>query len=260
MKSSLAVLLLLFGSGAAICQQAGDLSGTPPVLVELFTSEGCSSCPPADAWLREVDASQPIRGAHVIALSEHVDYWDHDGWKDPYSLHSLTERQDAYSQELGLKTVYTPQLIVDGTRELHINDPRQMSEVFEKTALDAKISMKISAVDVEGSGPQIVHAHLDADGNLSAHNAGVYVAFALDHAESNVTSGENSGRRLDYVAVVENLEKVGTLKKGKSFSQDIQMKLKSGADPNNLRLVAFVQESGPGKVLGAAEAKIATGK
>ena len=251
MKKALAIFFLIVWSTIAVHSRADDVRGTPAVLVELFTSEGCSSCPPADAWLERIDASQPIPGARIIALTEHVDYWDHDGWKDPYSLHSLTERQNAYSQALGLSSVYTPQAIVDGTRELHLNDSRQVIQAFQKAVAEPRVPINVSSVQVEGA--DTIRAQIEADGSAAPHNADVYVALALNHAESQIGGGENSGRRLTYVAVVESLQKVGTLKKGKSFSQDVQMKLKPGMDATNVRVVAFLQESGPGKVLGAAQ-------
>ncbi len=223
-----------------------------PVLVELFTSEGCSSCPPADALLEKMDSSPSVGGAQLIVLSEHVDYWDHDGWKDPNSSVALTERQAAYVHSLGLKEPYTPQIIVDGTSEVRANNPQQFGKVFQEAAATPKVPVRIGEVTVDAGNPAILHTRVDADGSSDNHNADVYVAVALDRVESQVLHGENGGRHLTHVAVVVQITKVGKLPKGKTFGETVQLKLKPGTDPKNLRIVAFVQESGPGRLLGAA--------
>jgi hypothetical protein len=222
------------------------------ILVELFTSEGCSSCPPADALLQRMDTSPPFAGAKFIVLSEHVDYWDHDGWKDPNSSAALTERQTAYVRALGLKTPYTPQIIVDGTSEMRANDSQQADKVFHEAAAAPKVLVRIGEVSVDAGNPTVLRTRIEADGNSDKHNADVFVAVALDRVESQVLRGENGGRHLTHVAVVVQLTKIGKLPKGKTFDESVQLKLKPGTDPKNVRIVAFVQEPGPGRLLGAA--------
>jgi hypothetical protein len=223
-----------------------------PILVELFTSEGCSSCPSADALLQKLDNFQPIPGAPLIVLSEHVDYWDHDGWKDPNSSPALTARQSAYVSELGLKTPYTPQIIVDGTAEMRLGDQDQVIKVFQAAVASPKIPVRIGDVIVDTANPGVLRMQIDVDSNSDKHNADVYAAVVLDRVESQVLRGENGGQHLIHVAVVQQITKIGKLKKGQVFDEAVQLKLKTGTDPKNVRIVAFVQESGPGRILGAA--------
>jgi hypothetical protein len=229
-----------------------------PVLVELFTSEGCSSCPPADALLQRMDASQPIAGTQLIVLSEHVDYWDHDGWKDPNSSPALTERQIAYVRARGLDAPYTPQFIVDGTSEVRANNQQQIGKVLQEAAAAPKVPVRITTVSVDAGKAAILRTRIEAEGDPDQPNADVYLAVALDHAESQVLHGENGGRHLTHVAVVLQLTKIGKLQKGKRFDETVRLKLRPGTDSKNVRVVAFVQEPGPGRVLGAALQKPAS--
>jgi hypothetical protein len=240
------------GEGKTNTVAGASRSDVRPVLVELFTSEGCSSCPPADALLQRLDSSQPVPGAQLIVLSEHVDYWDHDGWKDPNSSAALTERQAAYVRALRLPTPYTPEFVVDGTSEMRANDAQQVNKVFHDATVAPKLPVRIGEVSVEAGNPGVVRTHVEADGNANTPSADVYVAVALDRVESQVLHGENGGRHLTHVAVVLQITKIGKLQRGKSFGETVQLKLKPGTDPKNVRIVAFVQEPGPGKLLGAA--------
>lgn len=255
-------LTLLTGSGQSQTGQPNgnavpSSAGYPhPVVVELFTSEGCSSCPPADVFLRKLDEVQPIQGAQLIVLSEHVTYWDHDGWKDPNSSAALTDRQTSYEPLLGEKECFTPQIVVDGDHELKLQSMAQVEDVLKQERDAAKIPIHISAVSVDSANPAELRAHIDTGENSGKHNADVYMAVALNHTESQVLRGENGGHHLVHVAVVQKIIKVGKFSKGKSFTGDIQIKLAPTDDPKNLRVIAFIQESGPGKILGAGLQKL----
>jgi len=228
-----------------------------PILVELFTSEGCSDCPPADAFLQELD-QQPYPGAEMVVLSEHVDYWNHDGWKDPYSSNFYTERQAAYGQEFGLKTVYTPEMVVDGTSEFVGSRRATASGAFAKAATAPKISIRLSSISV-GAG-NTLRAHVETAALPKGQKADVYMVVALNHAESQVSAGENNGRSLSHTAVARIMKKVGSIPKEQTFAEDVELKLTPELATANLRLVAFVQETHQGKVLGATEQAVSTAR
>lgn len=224
-----------------------------PVVVELFTSEGCSSCPPADQLLQKFD-EQPFPGAQLIVLSEHVDYWNHIGWTDPYSSAAYSQRQTAYGNRFRLESVYTPQMIVDGSDELVAVDSHEVTKAFQKAVTRTKIPVRITGAALQGN---LVKAHLETDPLPAQSNkADLVFVVALNHAESQVARGENSGRRLTHVAVVRALVKAGSISKGQSSSQDVSAKIESGVDPSQLRVIAFLQESGQGRILGATVAQL----
>src|SRR5277367_2556750 len=167
---SCAWILFLMAASFSIGMASEPSASIPsPVLVELFTSEGCSTCPPADAMLEQMD-KQPVPGADLIVLSEHVDYWNHDGWRDPYSSPSATERQNEYVRSLGLKTAYTPQIIIDGTSELQGGDPQQAKQLFERELAAPKIAVRITSLRAEVNG-SVVRGHIEVDENTGKHNA-----------------------------------------------------------------------------------------
>ena len=231
--------------------KASETAGRVPILVELFTSEGCSSCPPADAFLQKLDR-QPLAGAEMIVLSEHVDYWNHIGWKDPYSARFYSDRQSAYANRFNLDSPYTPQMVVDGNSEFVGSDPELARKAFDRALAVQKVAVRMSAISVDAGN--ILHAHVETGAVPS--DAEVVVAIALNHAESQVLRGENGGRRLTHVGVVQSLTKIAGLEAGKNFSQDVRVKLDSRTDVNNLRVIAFVQQAGQRQVLGAALEKV----
>lgn len=254
-RPSVAVLILagLFLSAFLFARRAPSpvpLRTTGPIVVELFTSEGCSSCPPADALLQTFDR-QPYPGTRLIVLSEHVDYWNHIGWRDPYSDARFSERQNSYGAKLKLDSVYTPQMVVDGREEFVGSSSDDARKAFGRVAAEVKVPVKLSALAVENNR---LRAHIET-GDLPANftAADVVLAVALDHAESQVKSGENSGRRLTHVAVVRSLSKVGSVSPGQTFARDVEIQFVPGADSAGLRVIAFLQQPGPGRIVGAAE-------
>jgi hypothetical protein len=256
-KTITLVVLALTTTVAFRFAASSDLprSGASPVLVELFTSEGCSSCPPADALLGKLDGMQPVSGVDAIVLSEHVDYWNHDGWKDAYSSSFFTERQGEYVRRIGSANgPYTPQLVVDGAAQLNGSDALAVGHALEAARSHAKIPVRISSVSVASPKALRVHIVVDAlPADFKQRKADIFVAVALDHAESHVSAGENKGRDIRHVAVAESINKVGAVEKGKNFDRDVLVKVNSTADAANLRLIVFIQESDGGEVFGATQ-------
>jgi hypothetical protein len=223
-----------------------------PVLIELFTSEGCSDCPPADALLEKLDRSQPVSNAEAVVLSEHVNYWDDDGWRDPYSLQEVTTRQGNYASSLQLKSAYTPQMVVDGSKEFVGSDEHKAVQVIENAARVQKVPVSLSAIHLEGKNTLAVH--LESGPLGSQKPADVLLILADDSDQSNVHRGENAGKVLTHVAVVRTLAKAGTIDSGGTFSKDLKVST-ANTNQRNLRIVAFVQETGTGRIVGVGSAR-----
>jgi hypothetical protein len=216
-----------------------------PVLVELFTSEGCSSCPPADILLQKLARSQLVPGVQVIAMSEHVDYWNHLGWSDPFSSAQMTARQQFYAQRFRLDGPYTPQMVVDGVEEFVGSDASRARRAIALAAGHPKVELTAeigSAGDLHVSAPE------------SPAAAEVFLAVVYDPDPSAVSRGENSGRHLTHISVVKSLKRVGEL--GRKKALDIHMPAPADSKLPNQRLVVFIQERGQGRVLGSAEVNV----
>ncbi len=222
-----------------------------PVLVELFTSEGCSSCPPADALLMQLDKKQPVPGAEVIILSQHVDYWNHLGWTDPYSSKEFSQRQDKYALALHTDGPYTPQMIVDGRSEFNGADARAAREAITQAARNPKAAVSVTPSPApEGARLQI---RVDsADFAKLAGKADVMLAITENDLSNSVTRGENAGHNLSHNGVVRRLTLVGTATKA-GFTADQVVVLDKSWKRENLRAVVFLQDRTSRRVFGAAE-------
>jgi hypothetical protein len=252
-----AVSFELVNSGRSAASEATtEAAQRLPVVVELFTSEGCSSCPPADVLLAQLDRFQPVPVAELIVLSEHVDYWDDIGWKDPFSSHQFSLRQSDYARRFRLDGPYTPQMIVDGDAQLVGSDEKEALRAIGNAAKMTKIPVTLSAPRLQGDKSLVLHVDVKPIGSSSGHNSGqVLVAVADDSDLSSVSRGENAGRTLKHVAVVRTLTSVGTIDGSGEFSKDVTVST-GDANVQSLRVVAFVQEGTSGRVLGAGSTRL----
>jgi hypothetical protein len=250
---SFAFAVALFGVFTSLPALASAQTDRTPVLVELFTSEGCSSCPPADALLAKLDQSQPINGADIIVLGEHVDYWDGQGWHDRFSSHQYTERQNEYCGRLHVDSSYTPQMIVDGTDQFVGNDAAHAVRAIQHAAQTPKIKLVISQPVVDG---QKVSASVSSPAPMATKKADLYAALVDPKDTTEVRGGENGGHRLQHAGVVRSLQRVGKLKDLGAGPISFSLNAPTDAKPDQMRVVVFAQESGQGVVLGAVSAGV----
>jgi hypothetical protein len=242
-------VLLASGDPAQANAQAASAASDHAVVVELFTSQGCSSCPPADRVLSELGAQQ---SSGVIPLSFHVDYWNHDGWTDPFSRHDWTERQSAYARLLGLQQVYTPEAVVNGRTEMVGSDANRLRSAIAAAAKRAGASISIR---LELAKSKVtVTADVDRPEILRGRKLDVMMAVFETNLVTSVGRGENSGRTLRNDYVVRSLRRAGTLAAGGAnpANQTATLSLEDGWKRTELGVVAFVQDPASLEILGAA--------
>ena len=223
-------------------------SNRRPVLVELFTSEGCSSCPPADRNLIFLENQQPVAAAETITLAFHVDYWDRLGWKDRFSSPLFSQRQNDYVQKMKLDSSYTPQMVVDGKAQFVGSDSGRAATEISKAAEIPK-----AVIDVSTEGNKL-SVRISAAPSHAA--ATVYAAIAEDGISSRVERGENSGKTLEHASVVRELRMLGVLPAGEShsdLSSDLVMRPDWKAE--NIKVVVFVQENEGKKIIGVGRSR-----
>jgi hypothetical protein len=215
-----------------------------PVLVELFTSEGCSSCPPADELLRQINGKHTDSGRLIVGVSEHVTYWNQLGWSDPFSSATYTQRQDAYGQRFHLDSVYTPQMVINGEEQFVGSDSASLLHALNKKEQPAQASVHIDSVTANGNALTIAFS---ASGDALEHGADIFAIVAEDAARSNVLRGENSGRTLAHVSVARVFTRVATVHAATEKTVQVPLAIPSG---QGRHLILFAQAPGLGRVLG----------
>ena len=193
-------LLVLIIVIALSGQPAAPPSPRTAVVIELFTSEGCSSCPPADLLLSTLAREQPVPGVEIIPLGMHVTYWDQLGWKDPSALKSATDRQQAYGALWGGDRVYTPQAVIDGREELVGSDDAGVRKAIARAGREPHARLTFTAA-LDGDRAVTTLAVLDLPSQIKEPLA-VIVFVTEDGLSSVVKRGENGGRTLHHDAVV----------------------------------------------------------
>ena len=239
----------IFGAAAAVCAltvaQAGAGDNPPrPVVVELYTSQGCNSCPPADALLAQLATRKD-----VLAMTLPITYWDMLGWKDTYGSDANTHRQESYANTLGRGGVYTPQMIVDGVDDIvGSRQPKVLAAIAAREA-----DMKAVPVEVSET-PDYLRVVVGASSAPKLPNdVTIWMFHILSHGSVDITAGENQGRKLAYRNIVRDVRSLGSWK-GDSIS--IAMPRHDLSVPYD-DVAVVLQQGGYGRIIGAGELKSA---
>jgi hypothetical protein len=240
----------------AVVPSERTLARSPaPILVELFTSEGCSSCPPADTLFERLIDAAPSSLQQIVGLGEHVDYWDHQGWRDRFSSSDLTERQRRYSLRLNIDSIYTPQMVVDGRFQFVGSDARAARQAIERARSMPHADVSIAVEPLSANRIAVTVAVMALPAVSRGDRADVVLAITEEGLRSNVRAGENHGRTLAHAAVVRRLNTIGEVKGDNALARS-EVGLDAEWQRDNVRVVAFVQERSSRHVIGAAVASL----
>ncbi len=263
-----AILLSAFAAVCVWAQASGnDMPPAKPVdraavLVELFTSEGCPHCPEADALLDRLYSRQSIDGAQIVALEEHVDYWDGPKWVDHFSSPAFTERQKLYADAMDLESLYTPQMVVDGLVEFVGNNEsraRATISALGHAPLSAVHILPLDSGHATTPAPAGAQVRLEAHGLTLSSPAAVYLVLAEDGLISRVSGGSNAGESWPHSSIARWFHLTGTLSaKDTNFTASVALDpFQPGWHPENLRLIAFVQEEETRRVVALGMVRLA---
>ena len=241
LRRALALTLLwVLGLGGLAVADAAE---PDPIVAELYTSQGCNTCPPADTYLGELTQQDG-----VIALSFHVNYWDYIGWPDPYASEESTGRQYAYARALGRPNVYTPQMIIHGSTH-EVGSRRDNIEGIIARARDAnrdRVPVSITRDDDGGLAVHLPAAHI-------GQRAAVWMVLIDDKHSTPIRAGENAGKTLSYHNVVREIRRIGTWE---GAALEIPLSITSEAGETRDGCVVIVQPEGLGPILGAAMVRL----
>jgi hypothetical protein len=250
-----AALVAVLAAGSAGALQVS--SAASPVVAELFTSEGCSSCPPADALLR-VLGREPVGGVTVLVLGEHVDYWDQLGWRDRFASAAFSRRQSEYAATVfGPDKIYTPQIVIDGHLEDVGSNQDAIRAMILAAAREPKGAVTVSVTRDEGRGDIVADVTVEFPATFAARgDADVLVAVTEDNLETDVRSGENRARRLVHSGVVRKLVAIGAVERtAPRFTGYTRVAWTASWKAADVQVVAFVQERRSRRIIGAGAAR-----
>jgi hypothetical protein len=248
---AIAATCALFSATAARAADACTAASARvvPTIVELYTSEGCNSCPPADRWLSALK-SDPS----VVALAFHVDYWDRLGWKDRFSSAAFTERQNRYADAWKTDRVYTPQAVVDGRVEFVGTDVNRALEALTASAArpHARVAVAFAAGD-EPASKRSVRVDVEPPAGAT-FTADVLLAVAEDGLSTEVTAGENARKRLHHTGVVRSLTRIGRVARGAAIHlESVKVPIDGAWASGTLRAVVLVQDEKTREIHGTGQ-------